>query len=49
MTDSFVHLKVHTEYSIADGLLKVQELVDRAVALKHARGRADGSVESVWL
>ena len=34
MVDSFVHLKVHTEYSIADGLIKVQELVDRAVALK---------------
>ncbi len=29
----FVHLKVHTEYSIADGLVKVQDLVDRAVAL----------------
>ncbi len=34
MADAFVHLKVHTEYSIADGLIKVQELVDRAVALK---------------
>ena len=29
----FVHLKVHTEYSIADGLVKVRELVERAVAL----------------
>ena len=33
MTEGFVHLKVHTEYSIADGLVKVHELVERAVAL----------------
>jgi DNA polymerase-3 subunit alpha len=32
MGAQFVHLSVHTEYSIADGLVKVQELVDRAVA-----------------
>jgi DNA polymerase-3 subunit alpha len=32
MAASFVHLKVHTEYSIADGLVKVHELVERAVA-----------------
>ncbi len=32
MDDGFVHLKVHTEYSIADGLVKVRELVERAVA-----------------
>ena len=33
MTDGFTHLKVHTEYSIADGLVKVHELVERAAAL----------------
>ncbi len=33
MDDGFVHLKLHTEYSIADGLVKVRELVERAVAL----------------
>src|SRR3954462_8380352 len=33
MAGTFVHLKVHTEYSIADGLVKVDELVARAVAL----------------
>src|SRR3954453_2963296 len=32
MAGTFVHLKVHTEYSIADGLVKVDELVQRAVA-----------------
>jgi DNA polymerase III subunit alpha len=33
MLESFVHLRVHTEYSISDGLTKVHELVERAAAL----------------
>ncbi len=33
MTAGFVHLKVHTEFSVTDGLIKVDELVQRAVAL----------------
>jgi len=32
MTDTFVHLNVHTEYSLVDGLLRVDELVGAAVA-----------------
>ena len=28
--NGFVHLKVHTEYSVSDGLIKVQDLVRRA-------------------
>ncbi|HET6471655.1 MAG TPA: DNA polymerase III subunit alpha, partial [Pseudomonadales bacterium] len=32
MANAFVHLKVHTEYSVSDGLVKVHELVERAVA-----------------
>ena len=32
MTDTFVHLNVHTEYSLVDGLLRVDDLVGAAVA-----------------
>ena len=30
--EDFVHLHVHTHYSILDGMSKVEELVDKAVA-----------------
>src|SRR5690606_24357652 len=33
MSSSFVHLHVHTEYSMLEGALRVSELVDRAEAL----------------
>ncbi len=33
MSDSFVHLHVHSEYSIADSLLRVEETVNRAAEL----------------
>ncbi|MCS3902532.1 DNA polymerase-3 subunit alpha [Methylohalomonas lacus] len=33
MSDSFVHLHVHSEYSIADSLLRVRETVNRAAEL----------------
>src|SRR5580765_85529 len=32
MTAPFVHLRVHTEYSISDGLIKVPELAERAAS-----------------
>ena len=32
MTNNFVHLNVHTEYSLVDGLLRVDELVSATVA-----------------
>lgn len=32
--DNFVHLHVHSEYSLLDGACKVSDLVDRAVQLK---------------
>ena len=31
MADSFVHLHVHTEYSMLDGAARVDELLDAAV------------------
>ena len=34
MTTDFVHLSVHSEYSISDGLLRVKELVAAAVELQ---------------
>ena len=30
MTNSFVHLHLHTQYSLLDGFCKVPELIDRA-------------------
>ncbi len=30
---SFIHLKVHSEYSLVDGLTKVPDLVNKAVEL----------------
>lgn len=33
MSQSFVHLNVHSEYSIVDSLLRVETLIDRAVEL----------------
>jgi DNA polymerase-3 subunit alpha len=33
LSDTVVHLRVHTEYSIADGLIKVNDLARRAAAL----------------
>ena len=32
MSGSFVHLHLHSEFSLADGLLKVKDIVSRAVA-----------------
>ncbi|NBY43520.1 MAG: PHP domain-containing protein, partial [Micrococcales bacterium] len=32
--DNFVHLHVHTDYSMLDGAAKVDELLDKAVELK---------------
>jgi hypothetical protein len=33
MSAGFVHLRLHSEYSLIDGLVRVDELVERAVAL----------------
>jgi len=34
MSAQFVHLHVHSEYSLADGIVRIEELVARAVELK---------------
>ena len=34
MDPSFIHLRVSSEYSISRGLLRINEIVDRAVKLK---------------
>ena len=34
MTNSFVHLHVHTEYSMLDGAARVKDLVDEAARLQ---------------
>ena len=33
MTDPFVHLHLHTEYSIVDGMVRIPALMDRCIAL----------------
>ncbi len=33
MTDRFIHLRVHTEYSIVDGLVRIDDLVSKAVSM----------------
>ena len=32
MNPEFVHLHVHTQYSVLDGLAKINQLVDKAIA-----------------
>ena len=32
MSSTFVHLRVHTEYSLIDGLVRVPELIDAVAA-----------------
>lgn len=34
MSSPFIHLHLHTEYSLSDGLLRIDELIARAVALE---------------
>ena len=33
MPDQFVHLRLHTEYSIVDGLVRIDELVNKTAAM----------------
>lgn len=34
MEPNFVHLRIHTEYSISNGLLRIPALIDAATAFK---------------
>lgn len=34
MSSQFVHLRLHTEYSLVDGMVRIKPLIERAVSLK---------------
>ncbi len=41
MSAEFVHLRLHTEYSLIDSVVRVPELADAVRAAGHARRRRD--------
>ncbi len=42
-TDPFVHLHLHTEYSLLDGAIRIPDLMKKAVELRDARRGHDRS------
>ena len=46
-TSEFVHLHVHTQYSLLDGACRVDELVKKAASLENAGFRHDRSWQYV--
>ena len=49
MDARFVHLHLHTEYSLVDGLVRVKPLLERARRAWNAGRRRDRAVESLFL
>ena len=47
MKATFVHLRLHTEYSLIDSVVRVPELIEAVAAARHAGGRGHRSVQSV--
>ena len=41
MPPEFVHLHLHTEFSLLDGACRIEEMLDRAVELQMLHGMAD--------
>ena len=37
----FVHLRLHSEYSVSDGIVRIDDAVERAAGRRHAGARAD--------
>jgi len=48
MSSEFIHLRVHSDFSMMDGLNKVKPLLDECVKAGNACDRVDGSNEHVW-
>ena len=46
--DNFVHLHVHSEYSLLDGACKISDLVDKAVQLKMSALALTDHGKHVW-
>src|SRR5207253_976607 len=46
--DSFVHLHLHTEYSLLDGAVRMRELMNEAAKNENAGGGNDRSRQSLW-
>lgn len=50
MTQPFVHLRVHSEYSLIDGLVRIKDLIKTAVAFDMpAVGLTDQCNFLAWL
>ena len=47
-TDNFVHLHVHSEYSLLDGACKISDLVEKAVQLKMSALALTDHGKHVW-
>jgi len=45
--DGFVHLHLHSHYSLLDGAIRFDDLVSAAGTMGHGRRRADGPWESL--
>ena len=47
MSPGFVHLNLHSEFSLVDGILRIGSLIERNESTGHARGRRHRPCEPV--